>query len=44
MDDKQFLDLSYEEDSKAEVDMNIAMTGTGRFVEIQGHCGRKIVY
>lgn len=30
------LDLAYEEDSKAEVDMNIVMTGTGKFVEIQG--------
>lgn len=36
VDDIQFLDLNYEEDSKAEVDMNIAMTGTGKFVEIQG--------
>lgn len=30
------LDLSYEEDSTAEVDMNIVMTGTGKFIEIQG--------
>jgi ribonuclease PH len=30
------LDLAYEEDSKAEVDMNIVKTGNGRFVEIQG--------
>jgi ribonuclease PH len=30
------LDLSYEEDSKADVDMNIVKTGDGRFVEIQG--------
>ncbi len=30
------LDLCYEEDSKAEVDMNFVMTGDGRFVEIQG--------
>ena len=30
------LDLSYEEDSRAEVDMNVVMTETGRFVEIQG--------
>jgi len=29
-------DLCYQEDSKAEVDMNIVMTGSGRFVEIQG--------
>jgi ribonuclease PH len=30
------LDLNYEEDSKAEVDMNVVMTGGGKFVEIQG--------
>ena len=30
------LDLCYEEDSKAEVDMNLVMTGTGRLVEVQG--------
>jgi ribonuclease PH len=30
------LDMNYEEDSKAEVDMNIVMTGAGKFVEIQG--------
>jgi ribonuclease PH len=29
------LDLCYEEDSKAEVDMNIVMTGAGEFVELQ---------
>ena len=31
-----FLDLDYEEDSGAGVDMNIIMTGSGKFVEIQG--------
>jgi len=30
------LDLCYEEDSKAEVDMNVVMTGSGKFVEVQG--------
>lgn len=30
------LDLNYEEDSSAEVDMNVIMTGAGRFVELQG--------
>lgn len=30
------LDLPYEEDSRAEVDMNVVMTAAGRFVEIQG--------
>jgi ribonuclease PH len=30
------LDLSYAEDSAAEVDMNIVMTGSGKFIEVQG--------
>ena len=30
------LDLKYEEDSNADVDMNIVCTGTGKFIEIQG--------
>jgi ribonuclease PH len=30
------LDLNYEEDSKAEVDMNFVMTSSNRFVEVQG--------
>jgi ribonuclease PH len=30
------LDLPYEEDSRADVDMNVVMTGEGRFVEVQG--------
>jgi len=30
------LDLTYEEDSTADVDMNVIMTGHGRFVEVQG--------
>lgn len=30
------LDLNYEEDSSAEVDMNIVMTESGKFVEVQG--------
>ncbi|SDN58101.1 ribonuclease PH [Paenibacillus sp. yr247] len=30
------LDLNYEEDSQAKVDMNVVMTGQGQFVEIQG--------
>ena len=29
------LDLCYQEDSQAEVDMNVVMTGSGRFVEVQ---------
>ena len=30
------MDLCYEEDSKAQVDMNVVMTGSGSLVEIQG--------
>ena len=30
------LDLPYEEDSRADVDMNVVATGSGRFVEVQG--------
>ena len=30
------LDLDYEEDSTADVDMNFVMTGSGRFIEVQG--------
>lgn len=30
-----YLDLCYEEDSRAEVDMNVVMTGAGAFVELQ---------
>ncbi|SCW46637.1 ribonuclease PH [Paenibacillus tianmuensis] len=34
--EKPCLDLNYEEDSKAKVDMNVVMTGHGKFVEVQG--------
>src|SRR3972149_5223949 len=40
VDGKTLLDLTYSEDSKAEVDMNIVMTGDGRLVEIQGTAER----
>ena len=30
------LDLAYEEDSRADVDMNIVQTGAGKFIEVQG--------
>jgi ribonuclease PH len=36
VDGVALLDLCYEEDSSAEVDLNVVMTGDGRFVEIQG--------
>lgn len=35
------LDLCYEEDSQAEVDMNVVMTGSGLFVEVQGTAEKK---
>ncbi|MEW6399527.1 MAG: ribonuclease PH [Bacillota bacterium] len=35
------LDLTYEEDARAEVDMNVVMTGDGRLVEVQGTAERK---
>lgn len=34
--DQMVADLNYEEDSTAKVDMNLVMTGSGKFVEIQG--------
>jgi ribonuclease PH len=36
VDNRPLLDLAYEEDSRAEVDMNVVMTGKGHFVEVQG--------
>lgn len=36
VDGKPILDICYHEDSRAEVDMNVVMTGSGEFVEIQG--------
>lgn len=36
VDGKHVVDLNYEQDVAADVDMNIVMTGGGRFVEIQG--------
>jgi ribonuclease PH len=35
-DGKAVLDLDYSQDVDADVDMNVVMTGTGRFVEVQG--------
>jgi len=35
VDDEFLLDLAYEEDSRAQVDMNVVMTGGGQFVEVQ---------
>src|SRR5487761_2134654 len=36
VDGVAMLDLPYEEDSRAETDMNVVMTGAGHFVEVQG--------
>ena len=36
INDAAILDLNYEEDSSAKVDMNVVMTGSGKFVEVQG--------
>jgi ribonuclease PH len=36
VDGRPVLDLDYAEDSEAAVDMNVVMTGGGRFVEVQG--------
>lgn len=41
MGDNLLLDLAYDEDSKAEVDMNIVMTAAREFIEIQGTAERK---
>jgi ribonuclease PH len=38
---EMMLDLAYDEDSKADVDMNIVMTSSGEFIEIQGTAERK---
>ncbi len=37
---RTMVDLAYDEDSVAEVDMNVVMTGQGRFVEVQGTAER----
>jgi ribonuclease PH len=36
VDGEPLLDLAYEDDSRAEVDMNVVKTGSGRFIEVQG--------
>lgn len=40
VDGVNLLDLCYEEDSRAEVDFNVVMTGEGRYVEVQGTAER----
>ena len=41
VDGEPVLDLPYDEDSRAEVDMNVAMTDAGGFVELQGTAERE---
>ncbi len=36
VDGEPLLDLAYDEDSRAEVDMNVVQTGAGKFIEVQG--------
>lgn len=36
VDGVPLLDLAYVEDSRAEVDMNVVMTGSGKYIEVQG--------
>jgi ribonuclease PH len=40
VDGTPLLDLKYEEDSRADVDMNVVCTGDGRFIEVQGTAER----
>ncbi|MCM3905055.1 MAG: ribonuclease PH [Pyrinomonadaceae bacterium] len=41
VDNAPLLDLKYDEDSRAEVDMNVICTGDGRFIEVQGTAERQ---
>jgi ribonuclease PH len=41
IDGKPSLDLDYERDIKAEVDLNVVMTGSGHYVEVQGNAEHK---
>ncbi len=41
VDNTPLLDLKYDEDSRAEVDMNVICTGDGRFIEVQGTAERE---
>jgi len=41
VDKTSLLDLKYDEDSRAEVDMNVVCTGDGRFIELQGTAERE---
>jgi ribonuclease PH len=41
VDNTPLLDLKYDEDSRADVDMNVICTGDGRFIEVQGTAERE---
>jgi ribonuclease PH len=41
VDGEAMLDLAYEEDSRAEVDMNVVMTGSNHFIELQATAEQK---
>lgn len=41
VDGKPVLDLDYERDARAEVDLNVVMTGSGHYVEVQGNAEHK---
>jgi ribonuclease PH len=41
VDGKPVLDLDYEKDVRAEVDLNVVMTGSGHYVEVQGNAEHK---
>ena len=41
VDNTPLLDLKYDEDSRADVDMNVVCTGDGRFIELQGNAERQ---
>ena len=43
IDEQVVLDLDYKLDSAADVDMNVIMTGSGRFVEIQAQVKRPLL-
>jgi ribonuclease PH len=42
VDGEPLLDLCYEEDSRADVDMNLVMTGGNRFIEVQASAERQV--
>jgi ribonuclease PH len=41
VDGKLFADLDYEKDARADVDLNVVMTGSGEYVEVQGNAEHK---